>query len=79
MRSPRWPVLALLLYVALLPFHSLLIALLLAHTDLPLPLLKPLAAWKEVLLFVTFLGVLAATVVRKELPPLVWVDWIALA
>lgn len=79
MRRPGWPVLALLLYIALLPFHSLVIALLLAHTDLPLPLLKLLAAWKEVLLLVTFLGVLAATVVRKELPPLVWVDWIALA
>jgi hypothetical protein len=78
-RRSSLPVRALLLYVALLPFHSLLIALLLAHTGLPLPVLKVVAAWKEVLLVATFVGVLATARARKDLPAVLWVNWIALA
>ena len=79
MRSLAWPARALILYVALLPFHSLLITLLLAQAHVPLPMLKGVAAWKEVLLFATFVGALAVAVARKDLPALVWVDWVALA
>jgi hypothetical protein len=65
--------------IALLPFHSLVITLLLAHAHLPLPMLRAVASWKELLVLATFIGVLAVAVTRKNLPRLVWVDWIVFA
>ncbi|HXJ84551.1 MAG TPA: O-antigen ligase family protein [Candidatus Methylomirabilis sp.] len=78
-RSTPWAVRALLLYIALLPVHSLLIAVLLTHAGVPVPMLRALAAWKEVLLLAIVLALAGGIIVRREPPPLVWVDAIALA
>jgi hypothetical protein len=78
-RRSVWGVRILLLYSALLPVHSLLIATALAHTGVPIPLLKLAAAWKEGLLVATLLGLVGAAAIRRERVPLAWVDGIALA
>ena len=74
-----WAIRVLLLYIVLLPVHSLIIAILLSHAGVPVRVLRVFAAWKEVLLFLTATGLVGAVVLRKELPRLVWVDWVALA
>ena len=67
----------LLLYIVALPFHSLLLALLLT-AGVPILLLKGLSAWKEVLLILLFLAVLLRVLENKTAPRLCWVDGIAL-
>lgn len=78
-RRSTWAIRALLVYIALLPIHSFVIAILLTYVGLPVPVLRALAAWKEALLLATLAGLVGAAITRKERPPIVWVDAVALA
>lgn len=69
-------------FIALLPLHSLLITILLAQFKLPFGLVRGIAAWKEVLLGLTFGVAMLALVwryLRYQPLRLIWLDWVALA
>ena len=74
----KQPTLALFAFVLLLPFHSLLMTLLLAQVGLPVGAVRVAAAWKESLLILTALLVFLRIMLRRRLAILTWVDGIAL-
>ena len=75
----RRPHAALSAFMVFLPVHSLVITVLLAQVGLPVPLLKVVASWKEVLL-VSTLAVAVMHALRRGLPlRLSWADGLALA
>lgn len=63
----------LLLYIYALPFHSLVLTLLLT-AGVPVIFLKALSAWKEVLLVTFFLVVVVKVLSRRTAPHFCWVD-----
>lgn len=73
---------AILAFIVVLPLHSLIITILLAQLKLPFGIVRSIAAWKEVLLGLTF-GIAMLALVWRYLHyqplRLIWVDWVALA
>jgi len=74
-KHPMWSLFA---FVLILPFHSLLMTILLAQVGLPVEGVRAAAAWKEALLIVTVLILFLRILARQRLSMLTLVDGIAL-
>jgi hypothetical protein len=72
---PLW---ALLGFVLVLPFHSLLATVMLVQFGLPVSVVRVASSWKELILFTTMLLVLLRILSRQRLPTLTWLDGISL-
>lgn len=73
------PVRVLYIYILLLPFHSLIIALLVAQVGVPTSIVRAVAAWKELLLLGTFVLACMLWLSRGKFIRLTWVDWVTVA
>lgn len=65
---------ALITFIVLLPFHSLLLTFLFAQLNLPISLVRAVAAWKEALLVGTFVAMCVQMLVEHRPVRLRWVD-----
>jgi len=52
------PVYSLLIFIVLMPFHPLIISLLLTYTSLPVSAIRAFAAWKEALIIIQIIRVI---------------------
>jgi len=74
----RKPLAAFLVFILILPFHSLLMTVLVAQFGLPANLVRIVASWKESLLILVTLVILWRIVSRQRISVLNWIDGIAL-
>jgi hypothetical protein len=74
-QKPAW---ALFTFILLLPFHSLIMTILLAQVGLPISVVRVFAGWKEMLLVGTFLTVVIYTLLKQRIIRIVWVDAVAM-
>ncbi len=72
---PLWSMMAFILF---LPFHSLLMTILLAQLNLPINAVRVAATWKESLLILTMLIVVVRLLIRQRMVVLTWIDGIVL-